>query len=309
VLLGCTGQPVGAQTTADIAGTWQGTLQAGGGQRIVVKISKVASAAKPGWKAVYYNFDSHAEGSGKLATSIKFEGQILQFTVGSIDASYTGKLSSNGTSIAGTWTQSRLSHPLNLQRANEDSAWAIPGADRDMPPDASPEFEVATIKPAPSDWDRYGHHFNGHQVSCDNETVNTMIRYAYEVSGRQIVGGPEWVSNDPGVSDPLGENYDLILASAICHMFSPEENRSLFRRIRQALGPKGKLVVQDFILEPDKTAPQFAALFSLNMLVGTRTGSSYSEPEYASWLRDAGFENVRRVRLPGPAGLMIATGA
>ena len=33
-------------------------------------ISKVAGAAKPGWKAVYYNFDSHAEGLGKLATSI-----------------------------------------------------------------------------------------------------------------------------------------------------------------------------------------------------------------------------------------------
>jgi predicted O-methyltransferase YrrM len=106
--------------------------------------------------------------------------------------------------------------------------------------------------------------------------------------------------------DPLGENYDLILASAICHMFSPAENRSLFRRARQALGPKGKLVVQDFILDPDKTAPQFAALFSLNMLVGTRAGSSYSEPEYASWLRDVGFAEVRRVRLPGPAGLMIA---
>ena len=110
------------------------------------------------------------------------------------------------------------------------------------------------------------------------------------------------------LSDPLGENYDLILASAICHMFSPEENRSLFRRVRHALGPKGKFIVQDFILEPDKTAPQFAALFSLNMLVGTRVGSSYSEPEYVSWLRDAGFAEVRRVRLPGPAGLMIATG-
>ena len=109
--------------------------------------------------------------------------------------------------------------------------------------------------------------------------------------------------------DPLGEDYDLILVSQICHMFFPQENRRLFRRARQALGPEGKLVVQDFILEPDKTAPRVAALFSLNMLVGTRAGSSYSESEYASWLRDAGFENVRRVRLPGPAGLMIATGA
>jgi (2Fe-2S) ferredoxin/predicted O-methyltransferase YrrM len=108
------------------------------------------------------------------------------------------------------------------------------------------------------------------------------------------------------LSDPLGENYDLILVSAICHMFSPEENQNLFRRAYHALAPTGRLVVQDFILEPSKTAPRAAALFSLNMLVGTRAGSSYSEPEYEAWLGQAGFRGVRRVRLPGPSGLMIA---
>ena len=105
--------------------------------------------------------------------------------------------------------------------------------------------------------------------------------------------------------DPLGDNYDLILILAICHMFSPEENRELFKRAHRALAPKGRLVVQDFILEPSKTAPRAAALFSLNMLVGTRAGSSYSEPEYDAWLQAAGFQNVKRVRMPGPAGLMI----
>ncbi|MGB9431367.1 MAG: methyltransferase, partial [Candidatus Acidiferrum sp.] len=106
--------------------------------------------------------------------------------------------------------------------------------------------------------------------------------------------------------DPLGENYDLILVSAICHMFSVEENRSLFERAYRALAPGGRFVIQDFILEPDKTAPRFAALFALNMLVGTRSGSSYSEPEYTAWLRDAGFSEIRRVRLAGPAGLLLA---
>jgi len=105
--------------------------------------------------------------------------------------------------------------------------------------------------------------------------------------------------------DPLGENYDLILISAICHMFSAEENRSLLQKANRALASGGRVVVQDFILEPSKTAPSFAALFSLNMLVGTEAGSSYSEPEYADWLREAGFKEVRRVRLPGPSGLMI----
>lgn len=109
--------------------------------------------------------------------------------------------------------------------------------------------------------------------------------------------------------DPLGKNYDLILASAICHMFSPEENRELLQRAYDALAPNGKVVVQDFILEPSKTAPRAAALFSLNMLVGTQAGSSYSEPDYARWLRDAGFSDVRRERLPGPSGLMIGVRA
>jgi (2Fe-2S) ferredoxin/SAM-dependent methyltransferase len=104
---------------------------------------------------------------------------------------------------------------------------------------------------------------------------------------------------------PFGEGYDLVFLSAVCHMLSPEENRALFGRALTALAPGGRIVVQDFILEPDKTAPTFAALFSLNMLVGTRAGASYSEPEYAAWLGEAGFGEIRRVRLPGPAGLMV----
>ena len=107
--------------------------------------------------------------------------------------------------------------------------------------------------------------------------------------------------------DPLGHGFDLVLLSAICHMFSPKENRALYQRVHAALAPGGRVLVQDFILEPEKTAPRFAALFSLNMLVGTRAGSSYSEPEYAAWLAEAGFRDIRRVPLPGPAGVLIAT--
>ena len=107
--------------------------------------------------------------------------------------------------------------------------------------------------------------------------------------------------------DPLGDSFDLVLLSAICHMFSPDENRALYRRAHAALVPGGRLLVQDFILEPEKTAPRFAALFSLNMLVGTRSGSSYSEPDYTAWLTEAGFRDIRRVRLPGPAGAIIAS--
>jgi (2Fe-2S) ferredoxin/predicted O-methyltransferase YrrM len=105
--------------------------------------------------------------------------------------------------------------------------------------------------------------------------------------------------------DSLGSGYDLVLVSAICHMLGPDENRDLLRRCHQALAPGGRVVIQDFILEEDKTSPRMAALFSLNMLVGTERGASYNQSEYTRWLAEAGFREVSRIRLPGPSGLII----
>jgi cyclopropane fatty-acyl-phospholipid synthase-like methyltransferase len=104
----------------------------------------------------------------------------------------------------------------------------------------------------------------------------------------------------------LGEGYDLAFVSAICHMLSPEENRDLLQRCFAALGPHGRIVIQDFILEPEKTAPKSAALFALNMLTGTRGGSTYSEPEYRAWLEAASFRHIQHLTMPGPASLMVA---
>jgi (2Fe-2S) ferredoxin/2-polyprenyl-3-methyl-5-hydroxy-6-metoxy-1,4-benzoquinol methylase len=106
-------------------------------------------------------------------------------------------------------------------------------------------------------------------------------------------------------TDRFEEGYDLVFVSAICHMLSGDENRDLVRRCFAALAPKGRLVIQDFILEPDRTAPKSAALFALNMLVGTEGGSTYTEAEYAAWLKEAGFQDVRHVRLVGPSGLIV----
>ena len=95
--------------------------------------------------------------------------------------------------------------------------------------------------------------------------------------------------------DELGQGYDLVLLSAICHMLSPEENQDLLARCQRALVPKGRVVIRDFVLEPDKTAPRTGAVFALNMLVGTPGGSSYSLDEYTAWLDGAGFGDVQRV--------------
>lgn len=103
----------------------------------------------------------------------------------------------------------------------------------------------------------------------------------------------------------FGSGYDLIMLNAICHMFSPEQNQEIFTHARRALAPGGRLAVQDFLLNPGKTGPQQAALFSLNMLVSTDLGATYTEAEYSAWMKSAGFKDVARINLHGPSSLII----
>jgi hypothetical protein len=42
------------------------------------------------------------------------------------------------------------------------------------------------------------------------------------------------------------------------------------------------------------------------MLVGTPSGSSYSETEYLDWLRQVGFDDPSMIALPGPTDLVVA---
>ena len=107
-------------------------------------------------------------------------------------------------------------------------------------------------------------------------------------------------------TDAFGSGYDLVLLSAICHMLGPDENRGLLRRAHEALGPGGRIVVQDHVMNAGKTAPRSGALFAINMLVGTPAGGTDSEDEYAAWLREAGFTRVHHVSLAGPNDLMMA---
>jgi len=106
--------------------------------------------------------------------------------------------------------------------------------------------------------------------------------------------------------EAFGSGFDLALLSAICHMLGADENRDLFRRAFSALAPGGQLVIQDHVMAEDRTAPRAGALFAVNMLVGTPGGGTYTEAEYAAWLREAGFAGMRRVALPGPNDLVLA---
>lgn len=116
----------------------------------------------------------------------------------------------------------------------------------------------------------------------------------------------EFIAGDMA-TDSLGSGYDLVWISAICHMWGPDENLGLLKKVNQALNPGGRVVIQDFILNADGTAPRMGAVFAMNMLVNTKAGSSYSQNEYIDWLTTAGFNKTENIVLPGPTNLVIAT--
>ena len=144
-------------------------------------------------------------------------------------------------------------------------------------------------------------------VRCEILDVPEVVPITTEYVNNAGLSGQITLRAGDMLQDEFGSGYDLVMLNAICHMFSEEQNRKLFIRARRALAPNGRLVVQDFILNPDKTGPQHAALFSLNMLVGTDAGASYSEPEYIRWMNEAGFANVTRINIPGPSDMIVGT--
>jgi uncharacterized protein (TIGR03435 family) len=188
----------GALLAQDVTGIWQGTLQAGKQElRTVVKISKADS----GLKAVFYSIDQSGQG---VAGAIALQGSTVKISVPSIGGTYEGKLSADATSITGAWTQGGSPMPLNLKHVTEETAWPIPEPPvrlKPMAADASPVFEVATIKPGNPEAQGKGIMVRGRNFSTINTSLSDLITFAYGLHARQITGGPAWLES---------EKYDLV---------------------------------------------------------------------------------------------------
>jgi pimeloyl-ACP methyl ester carboxylesterase len=110
----------------DLAGDWQGTLQGGAVRlRLIVKITRTDTG---GWTGAMYSIDQANDwGVGAPIGSITQQGAAVKFAVSSIRGTYEGTLTSDKSSIEGTWAQiSRL--PLVLRRATPETAWKDPAA-------------------------------------------------------------------------------------------------------------------------------------------------------------------------------------
>ncbi len=110
------------------------------------------------------------------------------------------------------------------------------------------------------------------------------------------------------LKDGVEGKYDVLWLSQILHGEGPDACEMIIKKAVASLEEGGLLLVHEFILEETLDAPLFPALFSLNMLVNTSEGRSYSEKQIKEMLARAGLKDIQRLPFKGPNESGIITG-
>jgi hypothetical protein len=108
------------------------------------------------------------------------------------------------------------------------------------------------------------------------------------------------------VKDNLPLGFDLVFLSAIIHSNPIDVNQKLIIKCHKSLNRKGKIMIQDWIMNGERTLPVAGAVFAVNMLVGTEAGDCYTEQEVTAMLNRAGFSNIERRELESGLSQMTA---
>ena len=257
----------------DITGQWQGTLKAQKDLRIVLVVAKDNGALK----GTLYSVDQGAQPI--KASSISLDGSSFKFSVDLIGGSYDGKLSTDGNTLTGAWTQGPNPIPFVLVRATKTTAWEIPAPPpppKLMPTDADPSFEVATIKPNDSGaTSMRGLTVNGRNFRTRASSLQDLIAFSYQVQAKQIEGGPSWMS---------GDRYDIDAVPDVDGQPNPEQVRSMIR----------KLLADRFQLKFHKDTRELSAF----VLTVDKSGSKLKPTEFKGPLPGIGMR-------PATGGIML----
>jgi SAM-dependent methyltransferase len=134
-----------------------------------------------------------------------------------------------------------------------------------------------------------------HATVCDRPAA---LEVAKEIAATHRTGARLSYLPLDLLSDAIPGRFDVIWYSNVLHIYSPEQNRNVFRRARAALADGGRLIIQDaFLHDREGLFPEEATLFAVSMLLFTETGNTYSIADTTGWLKDAGFSSVRTVKM------------
>ncbi len=156
----------------------------------------------------------------------------------------------------------------------------------------------------------YAIHFCLHnpQLKATVYDLPTTRPFAQRTIGRFGLAGRVDFANGNYLEEEVRGSYDVAWLSQILHGEGPAACQEVIRKAVAALEPGGMILVHEFLLDNTMDGPLFPALFSLNMLLGTPDGQSYSEREIMDMLAGAGVKEIRRIPFRGPNDSGVISG-
>ncbi len=216
--------PLHAQS---ITGTWQGALPIDGAAQgaSVYDSPHIAFAIEKNPDGGFHGAITFIDrGATVPLTSVTFAAPDVTFTESASGFTYRGKLSADGKSIVGTWTQSNQTFPLTLHFATADTVapHVTPAALQPMPADADPSYEVATIKPATGDEQHPIFNLRSHNFTATGASAKELIKIAWNIRGRQVIGGPPWLED---------EKFDIVAEPDTPGLPSEQQSRLMIHKL------------------------------------------------------------------------------
>jgi tRNA (cmo5U34)-methyltransferase len=105
-------------------------------------------------------------------------------------------------------------------------------------------------------------------------------------------------------TDPIGMDYDIILAGLTLHHLTWEERKKFYHKLYTALNPKGIFLARDIIIDEDEAVVQEQYSYWKNFMESAGENSEfwYSKhiekdhpmtlTDHFSWLKSAGFNQM-----------------
>jgi len=101
--------------------------------------------------------------------------------------------------------------------------------------------------------------------------------------------------------------YDIVVLGHVCRTEGEVRARRLIGRAFDALRAEGTLILADYFVDPERKMNPHAVLMGATMMASTVHGNGFTTDEYATWIRDVGFESVRLIEPIGFQQQLIAS--
>ena len=125
-----------------------------------------------------------------------------------------------------------------------------------------------------------------------------------------VVGGAKKLFNERHLNERISvvpgnffedipEGADAYLLKNVLHAFDDEQCILLLEKIRQAMDPKGKVIILETLLK-DSNKAEFGKLFDLLLMTGSTGGRERTKVEFENILDRSGFCLTRFMRTVAP---------